>query len=98
MLLIKIDGASQLIERVSDRADASQLQTLVGGYIESVPFKDPVEFDGRTYIGAFCDEEGKLKGKAYNVLATHLWQLSWTAPLADVLVGDVVFYEEGEVE
>lgn len=53
------------------------LQGPIGGYVERVP--NP-HFDL-----AFCDEEGKLKGKAPNDLATKLLGLK-----DDHLVGTVV--------
>jgi Domain of unknown function (DUF3846) len=42
-----------------------ELQTLVGGYIEIVR-----TVDGRNIV---IDEEGKLKGKELNIMATRLY-------------------------
>ncbi len=63
------------------------LQTEVGGYIEAVS-AGPFTF--------WCDEEGKLKGKPINPLATRIWHHLLTQDsefsewaLADLLVGTV---------
>lgn len=101
MLLVKLWQSPQVIQRVEDKSDAKQLHDLVGGYIEMIPFKETIVFGGRRYVGGFCDEEGKLKGKEVNIVANILWAESWQVGLhqmQDVLVGDVVFFEEGEVE
>lgn len=56
-----------------------QLQGLVDGYIEMVPV-----YGSDWYI--VCDEEGKLKGKEINPLATQMLQMQ----PHDVIVGTVV--------
>lgn len=50
------------------------LQSSVGGYIESAPTKLPLTI--------FCDEEGKLKRKPVNRLATLICD--------DLIVGDII--------
>lgn len=61
-------------------------QKIVGGYIERVP--DFVAFEGRECF-AYCDEEGKLKGKPTNEAATRAWEAGSPYPVFDVLVGDI---------
>lgn len=53
------------------------LQGLVGGYVERI--------SNQHFDLAFCDEEGKLKGKARNDVATKLLEIR-----EDHLVGSVV--------
>jgi Domain of unknown function (DUF3846) len=84
--------------RISPRAEVTQhpvefaktwplekMQELVGGYIERVR----VRWDGRVR-DAYIDEEGKLKGLAFNHFATGLLE----PPLRghDILVGPVVIW------
>ena len=59
----------------------------VGGYTETVPYF--TTYEGKQCV-AFCDEEGKLKGKPLNAAAQTLWEAQWPVRLADYLVGDVV--------
>ena len=58
------------------------LQTIVGGYIESVGSRD---------VTIFINEEGKLEGLPINHLATVLWWVVCPHMAGqDVLLGDVV--------
>jgi len=86
-LLVKSDGSKEEVE-VPAKGSLDFLQKTVGGYIEFAPCKNA------EYSGAICDEEGKLKGKPMNEEATRMSGLS---PY-DVLVGDVLFFKEGEVD
>lgn len=86
-LLIKADGTREEVEVPSGNSLAF-LQTMVGGYIELAPCHC------KEYAGVICDEEGKLKGKPINKEAT---KLAGVAPY-DVLVGDILFFKEGEVD
>lgn len=72
-----------------------KLQQMVGGYIEVVPYF--TSYEGERCI-AFCDEEGKLKGKSVNAVATNLWydQFAEIAQ-ADVLVGDIVIVQGADL-
>lgn len=64
-----------------------QLKVAVGGWLEGVSGAD-------ADWHAYCDEEGKLKGKSPNVAATRLARsLGW--PIGDVIVGDVIFLGNG---
>ena len=86
-LLVKVDGTTQELE-VPKQGALRFLQSLVGGYIEFAPCKHP------DYEGIICDEEGKLKSKPINQLAT---KMADCLPF-DALVGDVLFFKEGEVD
>jgi hypothetical protein len=86
-LLVKVDGTKEEVE-VPKQDSLNFLQSTVGGYIEFAPCKD-AEYDG-----IICDEEGKLKNKTINKVAT---EMAGVAPY-DVLVGDILFFKEGEVD
>jgi hypothetical protein len=78
-LLIRTDGTVEIVDIVPDLA---QLQKAVDGYIEAIA--------GPGWVG-YCDEEGLLKRKPANTVATTLARLAgWHAP-GGQLVGDVVF-------
>ena len=70
-----------------------QLNEAVGGYIQSVPHMR--KYDGLSRGYAYCDEDGKMKGKPHNPLASDVWMQNvcgkalWYIPN---LVGDVVYY------
>jgi hypothetical protein len=72
-----------------------KLQSMVGGYIESVPhFRS---YEGEKCI-AFCDEEGKLKGRQINLTATNLWHDQVPAIVGhDVLVGDILIVQGADL-
>lgn len=79
-LLIPADDASPVREvEVGGLAD---LQALVGGFIESVPYA------GRVDVVPYFNEEGKLLGLPVNARATRLLDLSLFA--FDHVVGEVV--------
>lgn len=63
----------------------------VGGHIEAVPFWS--RYHGKRCV-AFCNEEGKLHGLAFNEHATVAWfaaiGVQRTRMLNDVLVGPVI--------
>lgn len=93
MLIVRPEGARPSIEvrELSGPPPLADLQSLVGGYLEAVPhFCQLLTPEGRTVATAFCDEEGKLKGLPFNLLATAMWQASASGPTGDVLVGTVV--------
>lgn len=78
-----------------------ELQSLVGGYIEHIPYKInktrvtdlPKDARGKVVCNAWCDEEGKLKGQPHNVRASALFAGNMGG---DRLVGSVVFTYAGE--
>ncbi len=71
------------IEQITQ--DLSSFQKAVGGYIEAVTVPN-------TDLRLYCDEEGKLRGKATNEVATtYLDMLMPGFAIRDHLVGDVMF-------
>ena len=86
-LLVKVDGTKEEVE-VPKQGSLDFLQGIVGGFIELAACKD-AEFDG-----IICDEEGKNKNKPVNAVATDM---AGCAPY-DVLVGDILFFKDGEVD
>lgn len=85
LITIKIDGTEDRIT-VDDVPTLDQMQSAVGGYIETVPYFE--RFEGKPCV-AFCDEEGKLKQKPINEKATMKWAQHFDGPIDDVLVGDI---------
>ena len=65
-----------------------QMQEIVGGYIEMITLAD-----GRHMI---LDEEGKLKDKPVNLIATTLAESVLGG--ADYICGDVLVCEQGRVD
>jgi hypothetical protein len=83
ILTIDTNGTITPIDLDTRTLDLKRLQTLVGGFIEvvhPVPFGGPI-FDDVVMI---VDDEGKLKDKPVNVLASALYNGY------DPIVGDVV--------
>ena len=63
---------------------------LDGGLLEIVPRLNT--FFGRKCI-AFCDEEGKMKGLQYNIIAHRIWEDSVGRSITeDYLVGPIIGY------
>ena len=82
-------GGSVMPIGISERPGLEQLQTMVGGYIETIEFRAPGR--GLRFVAVF-DEEGKLKNLPENVRATES-----LAPVADYLAGTVLILKvEGE--
>lgn len=79
--LIRTNGT---IEPITDMSLES-LQRAVGGYIQIVD-----ALNGKCIV---MDEEGKLKGKPLNRIATKLYCVA-----EDHIVGDVVVAEQGEID
>lgn len=90
MVTLKADGGHAM--RLIDPEDClADVQAAVGGHLEVVPYLKLFAWEGTTYpCKAFCDEEGKLKGKPLNEAATYLWHAQLPNTL-DVLVGDIAF-------
>lgn len=71
------------------------LKDEVGGWLQEVPRFTSLEWEGWRYSRgvAWADEEGKLKGHAFNAMATAAWIRA--CPDGDVgrmtLVGTVLF-------
>ena len=89
-LIIKTNREEVTIIPEEDNGELSlqQLQQAVGGYIELVPIQNP-KIAGKTM---FCNEAGKLSGLEPNLKATKLAGMTH-----DILVGDVILCEKGEV-
>ena len=69
---------------IKDKApNLEELQDMVGGIIQVIQLKDKQ---------IIIDEEGKLKGKEFNVEATELWNVGY-----DVIVGDAVVLSDKAV-
>ena len=69
---------------IKDKApNLEELQDMVGGIIQVIQLKDKQ---------IIVDEEGKLKGKEFNVEATELWNVGY-----DVIVGDAVVLSDKAV-
>lgn len=98
-LLVKVDGTTEEVQVPRDDTSLKYLQSAVGGNIEYVPVINP-EVVKLGYSVLFCDEEGKLKGKCINFLATTLAGRDGNQELniCDPLCGDVLFVAEGEVD
>lgn len=85
-ILIRAEGGPSKVKPKKGKSfTLKELQTLVGGYIETVR----VEGDHLLVL----DEEGKLKGKKVNESAMWL-----TGGAFGVLVGDVLFCHTSEVK
>ena len=67
-----------------------EMQALVGGLIQMVPFPD-----GGMVM---CNEEGKLEDQPVNLTATKRWFEKLGHSIDDVLVGSVVFFTAEEVQ
>lgn len=65
-----------------------ELQTIVGGYIEIKPVNE------REII--CMDEEGNVKGKDINILATAMFQAYYNTK--DFVVGDVLLCYKEEIK
>lgn len=87
MITIKPDGSKS--EKAFDRPPTlEELQKEVGGYLEVIPHFHTYQ---KRRCVAYCDEEGKMKGKPVNARATLDWAgASPVNSLGDVLVGNVV--------
>ena len=66
-ILIHEDGRSEIVE-VPKKVSLAWIQRQVGGYIEALAMRR----QDMTNLVMVVDEEGKLKGKAVNPVATRL--------------------------
>jgi hypothetical protein len=81
-ILLRSDGGTEYLA-LDAKLTLEQMQALVGGYIEHVCTRD-----GRHMV---MDEEGKLKGKPSNDLASQLFY-----PGFDIVMGDVILFTDSE--
>lgn len=87
------DGSVIPLE-IGERPGLEQLQTMVGGYIETLEFRIPGR--GVRFVGVF-DEEGKLKNLPVNELATREFMAERSRLAGDYLAGTVLLLKiEGE--
>lgn len=87
------------IRELSAPPSLELLQGAVGGYIETVPHWDRVNFEDAMHrCVVFCNEDGKRMGLPLNIPATRLWHAALPSPgligpdgqMVDVLVGAVI--------
>lgn len=96
-LIIKTDGTITEIPKGDARLNnLSWLQEQVGGYLEGFTFRAPVDVHGNPFDAMMLNEEGKLKGLALNPIATKIARAGGLA--ADVIVGDVIVFVNGEID
>lgn len=94
-MLIISPGGSIKTSPLTAAPDLERLQEELGGYLEQVSRFDTIMYhDKLRPCVAFCDEEGKLKGKKANIRATQMWTVALgrhgiPSP-HDVLCGNVV--------
>jgi hypothetical protein len=91
VFVIRADGG--VSETISKKVPAYEvLKNSVGGYIETIPYF--TKFRGLSRGTAYCNEEGKIKGLPFNLIATNAWMESCPGgdPTRMGLNGDVIFY------
>jgi hypothetical protein len=86
LVIIRTNGSVES-RSIDSPPDHTALQQAVGGWIEMIPLFN--QYSDEPCV-AFCDEEGKLKGKVKNERADKLWksQLPYRS-YPDHLVGDI---------
>jgi hypothetical protein len=95
VLIIKTDGT--IVKTVQlKKPTYEQQKAAVGGFIETIPYFTKMSYQGIEYVRgtAYVDEEGRLKGKPLNKLASACWMTSCPKgdPSRMLLCGDVIFY------
>ena len=85
VIIFEPDKTPQVLRNQVRPPELTQMQKWIGGYVENVAFRT------EAHIQCFVDEEGKLKGKEANALATALARSIDPVWKNDVLVGTVVF-------
>lgn len=89
--LIRITTTNQIeVVHFGDTYSLSQLQSLVGGYIEFVSLPD-------FGLEMVVNEEGKMNGLPLNLPATMYWNRQYDKTL-DYIVGDVVLLSNTTTE
>ena len=82
-ILIKSYGETCEVKPDGKKFSLRKLQELVGGDIEIVPYGSEM---------VVCDEEGKLKGRPLNHVATRRY-----GRFLDPFVGDVLIVKRNEI-
>lgn len=86
------NGRAYLIESESQEFTLKELQRGVGGNIEIVNVKDPV--DGRK-LRLVIDDEGKIKGKRVNLRASLLYGSFYDCIVGDAILGKEIWTDDG---
>ena len=86
------NGRADLIESESQEFTPKELQRGVGGSIEIVNVKDPV--DGRK-LRLVIDDEGKIKGKRINLRASLLYGSFDDCIVGDAILGKEIWTDDG---
>ena len=86
------NGRADLIESESQEFTLKELQRGVGGNIEIVNVKDPV--DGRK-LRLVIDDEGKIKGKRVNLRASLLYGSFYDCIVGDAILGKEIWTDDG---
>ena len=73
------------------------MQQMVGGFIELVQLRKPIELNGVRYTMMIIDEEGKILGKPVNGVATVMSVETQSIHQMDCIVGDAVLLADGEI-
>uniref|UniRef100_A0AAU6W0M1 DUF3846 domain-containing protein n=1 Tax=Pseudomonas phage Nican01 TaxID=3138540 RepID=A0AAU6W0M1_9CAUD len=73
------------------------MQKLVAGYIQVVNLRKPVVVEGVPYLHMVINEEGKLSGLPFNSIATKIAKLDSSIAAGDVIVGEAILLERGEI-
>lgn len=91
-------GGGRHITPITAPPSAEQLQKIVGGYIELVPYFPTFAYQNAVHrCAVFCNENGKLAAPnplPLNEPATRAWaealaRLGHTDPMTDYLVGNI---------
>jgi hypothetical protein len=90
-LIVRIDGTKEEIAGNGGASciTAEQIKEVIGGGFFQVVPCDPAATGGYNHF--YCDEEGKLKGFAFNREATRMSTLTASD---DNIVGDVLFCKD----
>ena len=86
------NGRADLIESEIQEFTLKELQRGVGGNIEIVNVKDPV--DGRK-LRLVIDDEGKIKGRRVNLRASLLYGSFYDCIVGDAILGKEIWTDDG---
>jgi len=102
-LLIYGSGGDVTARELKQIPESEELRECVGGSVEQVPMFETINRHGMVCdCVAFCEEDGKAKGRPVNPVATMFWDLALRraqvgsglrdskGSVRDYLVGDVI--------
>lgn len=92
-LLIKTDRTVQVM---NGELSITDMQGLVGGYVQCVPLNPLLEIDGKKYVYLMCDEDGKSKNYPANYIVSG-YLVGTRIDSSDSIVGDVLLLEDNEM-